>query len=289
MKRELRPCVVEFFTGPSSEFPLPPAGEGGPKDRERGGPESEPAVPSGPLSPATRGLSPASGREERPGGLDQGMRSAFLIGAVMLCASGSAHAQTPEARLRDQLRQSVTELRQVQDENAALKSELDNLRRNGPAPVAAPTPAPKAEAPAVDAAELRQARARASNEAARARQLEEQLAATQKVLVQWQDSQKQAAQLARTRDTAAREFETQLAQTRETVTACEAKNATLVSIADELVGRYRNKGALASVSDREPLLGLSRKYELIAQEYRGRIIDASVQLPSVEETQQKPQ
>jgi len=213
---------------------------------------------------------------------------ALLITAV-LCASGSAHAQTPEARLRDQLRQSVTELRQVQDENAALKSELDNLRRNGPAPVAAPTPAPKAEAPAVDAAELRQARARASNEAARARQLEEQLAATQKVLVQWQDSQKQAAQLARTRDTAAREFETQLAQTRETVTACEAKNATLVSIADELVGRYRNKGALASVSDREPLLGLSRKYELIAQEYRGRIIDASVQLPSVEETQQKPQ
>ena len=209
--------------------------------------------------------------------------------AMLLGACGLAQAQTVEAKLRDQLRQSVTELRQAQDENASLKAELDNLRRNGPAPVVAAAPAPEPAKPAVDAAELRQARARASNESARAKQLEEQLASTQKVLVQWQDSQKQAAQLARARDAAAREFETQLTQTRETVTACEAKNVTLVSIADELVGRYRNKTTWATVSDREPMLGLSRQYELIAQEYRGRIIDASVQLPSPAESKEKTQ
>ena len=213
-----------------------------------------------------------------------------VIAAVMLGSCGLAQAQTPEAKLRDQLRQSVTELRQVQDENAALKAELDNLRRNGPAPVAvAPTPPPAAAAPAIDPAELRKARASASNEAARAKQLEEQLTATQKVLVQWQDSQKQAAQLARTRDADARELEMQLKQTTETVNACEAKNATLVSIADELVGRYRSKGTLASVNDREPLLGMSRKYEVLAQEYRGRIIDASVKLPTPTPSNEKTQ
>lgn len=203
---------------------------------------------------------------------------ATLAACALMAAATSAQAQAPDARLRDQLRQSVTELRKAQDENSALKAELETLRRNGPA--APPAPAAAPAAPAANTAELRRLREQSSSDSARAAQLQEQLAATQKVLEQWQDSQKKAVLLARTRDADATRFETELQETRTAATACEAKNVTLVKIADELIVRYRDKSAWSSLRDKEALFGSSSiEFEKLGQEYRGRVIDASVQLP----------
>ncbi|WP_421793797.1 beta-ketoacyl synthase N-terminal-like domain-containing protein [Hydrocarboniphaga effusa] len=75
--RELRVAAVNAFGfgginghlvlrgRPALESPLPLVGEGGPKDRERDWSERERSLQAVPLSPAARGLSPASGREER--------------------------------------------------------------------------------------------------------------------------------------------------------------------------------------------------------------------------------
>jgi hypothetical protein len=167
----------------------------------------------------------------------------------------------------------------VQDENAALKAEVENLRRNTPAaPAVAAAPAP----PAADAAELRRLRTSAAAATARAAALQEQLTSTQQVLAQWQDSQKKAMQLARARDADARQFEADIKERDTAFAGCEAKNVALVKIADELIARYRGKSTWSALRDQEALFGISRiEFEKLGQEYRGRVIDASVQLPAL--------
>jgi chromosome segregation ATPase len=53
---------------------------------------------------------------------------------------------------------------------------------------------------------------------------------------------------------------------------CSSNNASLVGIADELIGKYKGKGVLGAIMEKEPLTQI-RKVELdrLAQEYRDKI------------------
>jgi hypothetical protein len=58
---------------------------------------------------------------------------------------------------------------------------------------------------------------------------------------------------------------------------CAADNASLVRIADELIGKYRGKGAFSAILQKEPLTQI-KKVELdrVAREYRDRIDQSNV-------------
>lgn len=195
---------------------------------------------------------------------------------VVVIASGTtmpaaAQSATPEDRLRDQLRQTTLQLRQLEDENTDLKAKLDTASQQAAA---------AAQAPKASASEARLNR-QLKDSAARTTALEQQLDAMQKSLDQWKQAYQQAATVARTRDGDARALDAKLHESQSQAQSCEDKNAKLVKVSDELLERYRNKGAWESLKHEEALTGLDRiELEKIAQDYHGRIVDATVVPPS---------
>ena len=135
------------------------------------------------------------------------MTTMLRFAAALLCCAWAASAQAQsaaEARLRDQLRATTTELRQAQDENSELKVKLQNLPQQASA--AAP---PSAPAPAEDLARVHSLEAELRDDGAKSAALQRQLDETQKVLQQWQQSYAQLLALAKTRDADAKKFEAQ--------------------------------------------------------------------------------
>jgi hypothetical protein len=197
-----------------------------------------------------------------------------LTSILMLVLAGSAHAESDamQQRLLDQLRQTTLQLRQVQDENAELKSKLDAA--NGRL-AARPAAAPQAhsEDPAL--------RRKLAVQTSRSEALEQQLAQTQKVLAEWKQGYGKAVDVARARDADAKKYEALYKASHARATACTADNAQLVTIADELVSRYKGKGVIEALRDNEPLTGIHRvSLEKLAQTYHDKVVDATVVPPS---------
>ena len=196
------------------------------------------------------------------------LRSLVLLPPLLWPALGARADEVLEARLRDQLKEAVTQVRQLQIENASLKADL--------AKASAATPAPAAAAAPADVSGAEELQASLDQQTARADALESQTAQLKKTIGQWQQSHDQATALARDRDAAAKKSEALYEGLRSHVDTCEKNNATLVSISEELLSRYKNKGVIAAARDKEPLLGLHRvELERLAQEYHARIVDST--------------
>jgi hypothetical protein len=191
-----------------------------------------------------------------------------LLLALLFTAQSHAQGADPQlTRLREQLRQSLYEARELTAENARLKVELETARQE----------ALKAAENAVAKEELLAMQSRADEQLARADGLAAQLEQGKQALAQWQQAYEEAAALARTRDAEATRYEGLYREVAEHVDGCENNNAQLVGISRELIDRYKNKGVWAAAREREPLLGLRRvELERIAQEYHGRVLDATV-------------
>lgn len=186
----------------------------------------------------------------------------FLVLAWPACAD-----EALEARMRDQLRAAVTQVRQLQIENAGLKAELEKAK----------TEAAKPAEDSASKAELEEARSALAAQTERAEGLEAQMGKAQSTLAEWKKSYDQAVTLARARDAEAKRFEALHREVATHVEGCEANNATLVSISEELIVRYKDKGVIAAARDREPIFGLRRvKLEELAQQYHHRVVDATV-------------
>jgi DNA repair exonuclease SbcCD ATPase subunit len=204
--------------------------------------------------------------------------------ALLLCAIALpvAAQSAPDARLRDQLRQTTTQLRTLEDENASLKASnqalTQQLAQRPEAPAAA-------VARPVDDAELRGLRTKLQQEKDRSAELEQKLTTVEPILGRWKQSYEQVATMAKTRDADARRFEADYQQSHAAQQACVADNISLVQIGNELIGQYRDKGVWSTMRDKEPLLGISRiKFEKLAQDYHARINDASVPAAATEES-----
>jgi chromosome segregation ATPase len=183
-----------------------------------------------------------------------------------------ADSNPGDDRLRDQLRQTTLQLRQTEDENAELKAKVDTLSQQA----AAAQPAPKKASD--DNPQLRHQLAESNTKVA---DLQQQLDAAQKTLEQWKTAYQQATTLARTRDTDARNLDAKLHESDAHTTACEDKNAKLVQLSDELLQRYKGKGVWESLRNDEPLTQLHQvQLQQLAQEYHGRIVDATMPQPA---------
>lgn len=189
---------------------------------------------------------------------------------ALATVSGVASAQsTTEARLRDQLKQVIVQMRSLQDENAQLRSQVATLTAQ--AAVAKPQEgAATPEETAKLQADLKAESARADGANRRVEQME-------KALAQWKQGYDQAATAYRTRDSDAKRVETDLAAATAHAKTCDANNADLVAIGNELIARYKDKSFGDWMSDREPLAKFGRlRFEELAQEYHVKVVDLAV-------------
>ncbi len=174
-----------------------------------------------------------------------------------LCVPGVASAQSSDAKLRDQLRQTIIELRRVDDENASLKAQLAQLTA------------------AQDAARhLEASLATEKKKSHRADVLQQTVQQLQQNLQQLQAHDAQQAVLLNQYYSQYRVLSARLTQTQGHVDTCSARNAYLVQLSDELVQHYHDRGFFDVLLSKEPLTGLKRvEMEKLAQDYRGKVQD----------------
>ncbi len=201
-------------------------------------------------------------------------RLRVLLLAVVSTVASIAHADTAaDTALRDRLRSTITDLRAAQDQNADLTAKVQALT----AELAQRSAAAPTVATGVDEEQARQLRA----ERSRVVELEKALKKDQELLVNWQQSFQQAANLARGRDVDAKKFEALYTASESARKSCFNDNVDLVDISNEVLDHYRHKGLLETVRDQEPLTGLHRvKLEEAAQTYHAKIVDATVAPPN---------
>src|SRR5581483_6746463 len=183
----------------------------------------------------------------------------------LLVAPAAFAGSDADNRLRDQLRQTIIELRQLQDQNADLQAKL----------AAKPQLTPEQQA------ELKNSKAAASRESAHAKQIKEELDITGKALAEYRNAyaeqQKQIAQLNGQIDAGKKNAEAITVQLK----GCEAKNHQMTALFDEMLGQFRHRGVVDALLAKEPLTQLKRaELERITETYRDKAEAASADAPA---------
>ena len=185
------------------------------------------------------------------------------LAGLLLCALAlPVQAQTAfDTKLRDQLRQTILELRQLQDENASLKARL----------VAAPAAPPAAVKSPDSEAATRRARAEAAKQTERATALEQTVAQLQQQLAEQQKLATSSATALKVAVEREQSLQQQASALQTRSSSCEARNGELLKLSQELIQRYKQRSFSDVLLDREPLLGLHKiQFETILQEYEAR-------------------
>jgi chromosome segregation ATPase len=195
----------------------------------------------------------------------RGPGRAVLLSCAML-AVGQARAQesTGEERLREALRQTTIQLRAVQDNQATLTAQIDQLKQERDSLQQQLTAAKNAPRP--PDAELGQLR-----DAVAA--LQQQNAALQAGLQKWQGGYQQAADLARAKDAESRERGAALQQQNAKLGVCVATNGKLIVVADDILHLYHTQSFRdLLLGSYEPLLGFKKvQLENLVQDYEDKI------------------
>lgn len=218
----------------------------------------------------------------------------LLIGVATLSSSALCYAdEAGESRMRDMLKQAVLQQRAAQDESAALKIQLDALKAQlsqQASKPAAPVAAKSDEKLKQKLSLLEQTVEQLNRQLTQVRQQSSaslkdsaaQLSAAQQLLQQSQSEKSRveaacSSQLTNQQNNTA-QLQTQLQAVTQQLAASEQKNRSLVNISQELLTRYRDKGVLSALREKEPLTGLSRvTLETLVQEYGSKIRDQTQQ------------
>jgi len=189
---------------------------------------------------------------------------------MLAAAPARAQDASAEARLREALRNTTIELRALQDSQAALTAQLDQMKQERDAlkqQLDAAKNAPPVADPQV--AQLRDAVAA----------LQQQNGALQTGLQKWQTGYQQAADLARAKDSESRQLSGQLTQQSSRLQACTAANGKLIAVANDILHLYRTQSFRSLlVGSYEPLLGFKKvELENLVQDYEDKIEDQRLQ------------
>ncbi|MEE2979215.1 MAG: hypothetical protein VYB88_17260 [Pseudomonadota bacterium] len=205
--------------------------------------------------------------------MDETRIASRLLLALLAMASLSpciARAQQPsmEERLRAQLRATTTQLQQTQAQLAQLQAAGGN-------------------APASDASkkELADLRAQLDAERARTRQLSEGSAAAHREaqtvadkantqITQLRAAYEELLRRARASEAERQKLVTASATQQTALQQCEAKNAKLYAVGQEVLNAYESMDVTTVIAARQPFATRSRvKYEQIAQAYGDKLYE----------------
>jgi chromosome segregation ATPase len=199
------------------------------------------------------------------------MRRVLTAALLVLTLAGAAAParadDDPTTRLRAALKTATMRIRELEDQNAQLTAKQSAAERDK-LDLAA-----KAAAAEKELGELHQQTA--SDKAAL-----DQASATQKQqgasIAKWQASYNEAAEAARTRDADAKRLDAVVGQLRPRVQSCEAKNAELYKIGEEVLGLYDKKDFFDLVAG-EPVTKLKRvELENAMQDYEDKMRDNKI-------------
>lgn len=189
---------------------------------------------------------------------------ALVVAAAAAIASPihSAHADSDTDRVRDALRSATAQMRQLEDQRAALQARLADADRE------------KAAAKAqVDAAraEVRQTE-KQYREAVD--EFNKRLAERDEALEKWKAAYEQAATVARTRDAERAKFADEATAYKTSTRNCVAKNGLLIKAGHELLGRYQAVTIGDTMVAREPVLGFRRvEIQNLIQDTRDKFLE----------------
>lgn len=224
--------------------------------------------------------------------MDKRILAVFIAPSLLLMGCPAFAADTPEvAQLREQLRSTVLQLRQLQDQVAATPAPAPT-----PAPAAADT-ASKAKLAAAQS-ELRSARARADELQASLTKVQAQndaltgaSAAQAAELDKYKQAYTQATDAGRDLTAQRDQLKAQLGVMTNVSAACQAKNERLIAFAEGVLAADRKVGFGQVLSAKEPVLGLRRvQLENLAQEREDtvRANHCDPRLDAVAKPQQPP-
>jgi chromosome segregation ATPase len=204
------------------------------------------------------------------------MRYGHILAATVL-ALAARHAQadehTNEDRLRDALRQAVTQMRAAQDQAAQATADAQKAQ-SAQAAVQAQLDAANAQLaslkgkPAAPAADVQ-----AMQEALKSYQA--QSAQMQQALAKWQAAYNTAAGVARTKDEESQRATAGLQADVKALDTCKAENVKLIDTAESILHLYQTQ-SFRSILLRsyEPIIGSAKvTLENTVQDYDDRIHD----------------
>lgn len=187
----------------------------------------------------------------------------FSLIASLLLVSALRADEVSDKRLRDQLRQTMLEMRKVQDENSELQMKLAGVAAQ----------AKPVESARASRAEIDKVRGGMKQEISKMQAemdaINERLSAAQQSLA---DALKQLDE----KNTLLKSAQGRVGVVGVRIARCEKDNVDLVRISGELLQRYHDMGVWEAIWTKEPLTGLMRvRRENLVEKYRGQIIDAT--------------
>jgi DNA repair exonuclease SbcCD ATPase subunit len=185
------------------------------------------------------------------------MRGKYLLLALVVAAPGAARADdATETQLRAALQQATSQIADLQNQVAnlqaaeapdaamieALKAQLQTLQKNGPAPAAGGATAAQSGADDKELASLRR-----------------QVAAQAAELAKTKGAYQSASAAADAKAAANTRLTAQLAARDAAINACDAKNAVLFKLGNQILDAYGHKDNVFNViANHEPFIGFKR-------------------------------
>ncbi|KVG31345.1 hypothetical protein [Burkholderia diffusa] len=186
----------------------------------------------------------------------------MMLAAALLLAAGGAHAQSIEDKLRSQLRSTVQELRQLQDNQAQLQADKTAAEKQRDDALAQLKTAQ---------AQLASARGDSGAEAAAKRALAAERAGREqdaRALAKYKASYEDLLAVSHARDAQHAQAQKDIIARDTQLKTCQAHNAELYRVGHEILDAYEHVGIGTFFASRQPFAQSARvKYDDIAQRY----------------------
>lgn len=189
----------------------------------------------------------------------------LLTMTALTCSATAAFADTEADKLREALRVSTLQTRQLEDQRAALQAKVNDAEREKAAAKA------QAEAAKAETRETKKQYREAVDEFNR------RLAERDETLEKWKAAYEEAATVARDKDAARAKFEGEAAAYKASTKSCVVKNKQLVVAGQELLHRYKAVTIGDTLVAQEPVLGLRRvEIQNAIQDTNDKFLDQKV-------------
>ncbi|GAA4322195.1 hypothetical protein GCM10023144_01980 [Pigmentiphaga soli] len=193
--------------------------------------------------------------------------------AVMLALAGAAHAQAQgdsmEDRLRNQLRNVTAQLQQAQNELAVLRAKA--AQPQAPAAPPAELESLKKDLARAEARAAQERAARSQAEASNQDLRQQAQALVDKAnaqLAQYRNAYDELLKMARASEAERQRLAAETTTQRTAITQCEAKNAQLYEVGQQILHAYETMDVGTVMAARQPFAARARvKYDEIAQKF----------------------
>ena len=196
--------------------------------------------------------------------------AALLAGPI--AASGDDQSNSPEARLRDALRNTMLQLRTVTTDRDNLQAQVTDLQSQKDDLTKQVADLTKKAAASQDADNKTIAvlKGQVSDQ-------ESSIAALQHSLDQWKDSQRKAVTIANDTEAKRAKLADLAIRLQRVVDDQKRKNDQMYKIGMELLDRYEKFGLGEALTAKEPFVGITRtKFETLVQDYEDKLTDQRV-------------